>query len=150
MKLRQEPHQEPESLSDISAEVHGEVHGDLLLGPNTQGNRDGGQALHSSNRLCSSLQLQEIKGLGNTLEIAILVKRICFCCKAQFPQKGPRDDAMSRAEWRQPVSPRENFSESVGLKICRWSGVRKLQAFPSLLPAPPDQPRTSLPEQIHK
>ena len=148
MKLRQEPHQEPAALSDISAEVRGEVHGDLLLG--TQGNRDGGQALHSSNRLCSSLQLQETKGLGNTLEIATLVERISSHCKAQFPQKGTREDAVSRAEWRQPLSSREIFSETVGLKMYRWSGVRKLQAFPPFLPAPPDQPCAGLPEPIRR
>lgn len=97
-----------------------------------------------------ALQLQEAKGLGNTSEIAILVERISSHCKAQFPQKGSREDAMSRAEWRQPLSSRENFSERVGLKMCRWSGVSKLQAFPPFLPAPPDQPRAGLPEPIRR
>lgn len=147
MKLRQEPHQESASLSDISAEVPGELHGGLPLG--TQGNRDGGQALHSSNRLCSSFQLQEMKGLGNTLEIATLVERISSHRKAQLPQKGTREDAGSGAEQRQPLSSRENYSESVGLKMCRWSGVRKLKAFP-FLPAPPDQPCAGLLEPIHR
>lgn len=34
-------------------------------------------------------------------------------------------DATSRAEWRPPLSSRENFSEHIGLKMCRWSGVKK-------------------------
>lgn len=50
-------------------------------------------------------------------------------------------DAMSWTEWRPPLSSREDFSEHIGLKTCRWSGVKKncrhfLLSCQHLLPRP--------------
>ena len=49
---------------------------------------------------------------------------------------------MSRAEGQQLLSFRDNSSDSNRLKKCRWFEVRKQQAFPPLLPVPPDQPHS--------
>lgn len=128
MKVRQERHQE--SLSDISAEVRGEMHGDEPAHP--------GMVV----TLCSAAPRNQRS--WKYFEIAILVERIRSLCKAQFPQRGELEDAASQAERRPPLSCRENISERVGLKMCRWSGARKLQAFPPFLPVPPDQPDSQM------
>lgn len=42
--------------------------------------------LCTHNRFCRSLQFPKNKGLGNTVEIAILVERIISPCNSQFTQ----------------------------------------------------------------